>query len=137
MSDTKYHFSTEINVRDYELDSEGIVNNANYQHYLEHARHLFMQHAGYSFGEMVADGLTPVVSRVEINYKHSLRSGDTALCKIRLERKGVRFLFHQDIFNKATGEQAIGAIVTTVVLKNGMVTRGDMLAEKFAKYLND
>ena len=35
METTDYIFSLEIAVRDYELDSEGIVNNANYLHYLE------------------------------------------------------------------------------------------------------
>ena len=29
-----YVFSLEMQVRDYELDAEGIVNNANYLHYL-------------------------------------------------------------------------------------------------------
>ena len=32
----KYVYELEMSVRDYELDSEGIVNNANYLHYLEH-----------------------------------------------------------------------------------------------------
>ena len=31
----EYIFSLTLKVRDYELDSEGIVNNANYLHYLE------------------------------------------------------------------------------------------------------
>lgn len=31
------NFFLEFAVRDYELDFQGIVNNANYQHYLEHA----------------------------------------------------------------------------------------------------
>ena len=39
----EYIFSLEIPVRDYELDSEGIVNNANYLHYLEHTRHAFIK----------------------------------------------------------------------------------------------
>ncbi|MDD6687289.1 acyl-CoA thioesterase, partial [Sodaliphilus pleomorphus] len=35
----EYVFSVEIPVRDYELDAEGIVNNANYLHYMEYTRH--------------------------------------------------------------------------------------------------
>ena len=38
MDRDKYFFTLEIVVRDYELDSEGIVNNAVYLHYLEHTR---------------------------------------------------------------------------------------------------
>ena len=41
MTDTKYVYEREMEVRDYELDAEGIVNNANYLHYLEHTRHGF------------------------------------------------------------------------------------------------
>ncbi len=45
-------FSLEMKVRDYEVDSEGIVNNAVYLHYLEHTRHEFCQQAGLSFRQM-------------------------------------------------------------------------------------
>ena len=37
-----YIFETRMEVRDYECDIEGIVNNANYLHYAEHTRHLFL-----------------------------------------------------------------------------------------------
>ena len=33
-----YIYELEMKVRDYECDLQGIVNNANYQHYLEHTR---------------------------------------------------------------------------------------------------
>ncbi len=40
---SKYIFETKMEVRDYECDIEGIVNNANYLHYMEHTRHLFLE----------------------------------------------------------------------------------------------
>ena len=37
----KYIYELKMAVRDYECDLQGIVNNANYQHYTEHTRHMF------------------------------------------------------------------------------------------------
>lgn len=130
-----YVYELEMEVRDYELDSEGIVNNANYLHYLEHTRHLFCTANGLSFAEMQAKGLVPVLNKVEIEYKTPLRSGDRFVSKLWLERKGVRFIFHQDIF-KSTGELSVTAVVSCVCLENGRLDRGDMLAEVFEDFLS-
>ena len=72
----KYCYAMEFAVRDYELDSEKIVNNANYLHYMEHTRHSFCEEAGLSFTEMSRRGIMPVVRKIEIEYKSSLRGGD-------------------------------------------------------------
>ena len=53
-----------MKVRDYECDMQGIVNNANYQHYLEHTRHEFLQQAGTGFTDLREKGIEPVVSRI-------------------------------------------------------------------------
>ncbi len=131
-----YVFSLDIDVRDYELDSEGIVNNANYLHYLEHTRHAFCKMAGCSFAQMEADGIIPVLSRVEIDYKTPLRSGDTMTSCLWVEMRGVRFVFHQDIYNKDSGKLAVKALVSVVALENGVLTRGEKLAQAFSKYLS-
>ena len=46
---THYDFELRMKVRDYECDLQGIVNNANYQHYIEHTRHEFLLSRGISF----------------------------------------------------------------------------------------
>lgn len=130
----KYVYELEMSVRDYELDSEGIVNNANYLHYLEHTRHEFCSANGISFAEMQNRGIIPVLNRVEIDYKTPLRSGDRFVSKLWLERRGVRFVFHQDLF-KLSGETVVSAVVSCVCLENGKLDRGDMLAEIFKGFL--
>ena len=65
----KYIFTLPMKVRDYEVDAEGIVNNAIYLHYFEHTRHEFCEHAGMSFAQMHAQGIDPVLNRVEIDYR--------------------------------------------------------------------
>lgn len=86
----QYIYELPIKVRDYEVDAEGIVNNANYLHYLEHTRHEFCDGAGLSFREMHRLGLDPVVTRIEIRYHRSLGLGDTMVSKLNLtDRKSV------------------------------------------------
>ena len=135
MNDDKYIFTLEIAVRDYELDSEGIVNNAIYLHYLEHTRHAFVKREGIPFGSLTREGLVPVVRRMEIDYRLSLHSGDVMLSRLWIKRNGPRFIFHQDIFNKETGELVVAAVVTIVNMENGRINRGDELADRIAKYL--
>ena len=124
-----------MKVRDYEVDSEGIVNNANYLHYLEHTRHEFCTEAGFPFKKMQAMGLVPVLSRVEIDYKTPLVSDDLMLSRLWVEMVGVRFVFHQQIINKTTNAVAVNAIVSVVCLENGKLTRGEVYAEAFKNYL--
>lgn len=134
-TDSKYIFTLEMKVRDYEIDSEGIVNNANYLHYLEHTRHEFCSMAGFSFRKMQASGIIPVLNRIEVDYKTPLRSGDVMESRLWVEMKGVRFVFHQDIYNKVTGELSVKAVVSCVCLENGRLSRGEALAEAFKDYL--
>ena len=130
----KYCFMMEMEVRDYELDCEQIVNNAIYLHYMEHTRHKFCQDAGFPFYEMHRNGLDVVVRRVEIEYISSLRSMEKFMSCLSLERKGPRYIFHQDIV-KQDGEIAATADITVVVLRDGKISRGDELIEVFGKYL--
>ena len=135
MEQQRYIFTLEIAVRDYELDSEGIVNNAIYLHYLEHTRHAFVTQEGIPFGSLTREGLIPVVRRMAIDYYTPLRSGDVMLSRLWIEREGPRFIFHQDIYKKDSGEPVVKAVVTIVCLEDGRINRGDELAERISHYL--
>ncbi|MCH5228468.1 MAG: acyl-CoA thioesterase [Muribaculaceae bacterium] len=130
----KYSFEIELEVRDYELDCEQIVNNANYLHYMEHTRHKFCQEVGMPFIEMHKAGIDAVVRKIEIEYLSPLKSGDKFRSCIALERRGARFIFYQDLF-KLSGEKVSQAEVTIVVLKEGKLSKGEEIAEIFADYL--
>lgn len=130
-----YQFSLDIRVRDYETDSQGIVNNANYLHYLEITRHDFCEEAGTSFRAMQERGLDPVVRKIEIEYLNSLTMGDTMTSCLNMRREGARFIFDQNIYNASTGAPVVKAKVTVVCLQDGRLSRGDILADAFAAYL--
>ena len=125
-----YIYGLPLKVRDYEVDSQGIVNNANYLHYLEHTRHEFCQERGISFRDMQRAGIDPVVRKIGISYLTPLRLAEEMESKLWMERRGARFIFHQDIFN-AKGKEVVRALVHIVCLENGRISRGDTLAEAF------
>lgn len=132
----EYIFELVIKVRDYEVDSEGIVNNAVYLHYLEHTRHEFCEWAGMSFREMHSQGIDPVVRKAEIEYLHSLGLGDKMVSKLRIERRGPLYIFIQDIY-KPDGEVVVKARISVATIVNGRLTRGEELMPYFGKYVGE
>jgi len=124
-----------MKVRDYEVDSEGIVNNAVYLHYLEHTRHEFCESAGLSFHEMHSRGIDPVLSKVEIEYKTPLTLGASMVSKLAVSRKGPLFVFIQDIYTPG-GDIVVKAKVWVATLVNGKLSRGEVLFNHFKDYLD-
>lgn len=127
-------FELKMKVRDYEVDSEGIVNNACYLNYLEHTRHEFCEQAGLSFRSMRQQGMAPVVRHIEIDYISSLGLGQTFTSRLTIIRKGARFIFKQWIVDEEE-RPLVRAEVTIVNVINGKLTRGEELAQAFSQYL--
>ncbi len=131
----KYIYSVPFKVRDYECDLQGVVNNSVYQNYLEHARHEFLESIGANFKKLHDKGLDAMVSRVEIDYKKSLTSGDNFEVKIYIEQEGAKLIFFQDIYRTADNMLCAKGKVYTICLKNGKLTRGEIFKELFGEYL--
>lgn len=119
-----YLFEIELKVRDYECDIQGIVNNAVYQSYLEHARHEYLLSKAISFKELTAKGILVMVSRIEMDFKRSLTSGDTFAVKLRTERDGLKLLFYQDIYRLSDHALCLNAKVEVIAQINGKLNRG-------------
>lgn len=132
-----FTFQTEMKTRDYECDVQGVVNNANYQHYLEVTRHEFIQSIGESFQAWHDRGLDVMVSKITIHYKASLRGGEEFVSALNVRRQGVRYVFDQEIHRKNDGQLCVKAEVHCVCVLNGQLTRGDELEAMFAPYLQD
>ncbi len=95
---TDYIFEYEFEVRDYECDLQGIVNNANYQHYMEHARHRFIQTIDLDFADLTKRGIILVVAKAELQYKKALVSNDKFVCRLNVQKEGWRYVFYEDIY---------------------------------------
>ena len=121
-------FALDMKVRDYECDLQGVVNNANYQHYMEHTRHEFLESLGVNFGEMHEQGLDAYVYKVTINYRKSLRSGDSFTSMLSCRMKGAKLIFDQTILH-SSGELSASGEVEIVLVKDGVMTRGEFFKE--------
>ncbi len=120
MTETNHQYSLEFVVRDYECDLQGVVNNANYQHYLEHARHEFLVSKGVSFVQLHEEGIDLIVTKVEIDYKYPLKSRDKFIVRLNIQREGnARLVFNQDIYRMPDEKHVVHAKVTGVATKKG------------------
>ncbi len=118
----EYAFELTLKVRDYECDLQGIVNNANYQHYIEHTRHEYLLTRGVSFAELHARGIDAVVARLQMAFKTPLRSGDRFVSRLALRKDGLKIVFVQDIFRLPDLRPVLRSTVDTVCLVKGRLT---------------
>lgn len=128
-------FQYKMKVRDYELDAQGIVNNANYQHYYEVTRHEFLEFCGVSFQKLHDDGIDAIVSAISIKYKKSLVASDEFYCTINMEKKGIRYYFNQKIIRVSDKALCSEARVEVVCLINGKPAYPEIFDKIFEKYL--
>ncbi len=120
----KYIFELTDKVRDYECDLQGIVNNANYQHYFEHARHEYLLTKQVSFADLHDKGHDAVVARVETSYKVPLCSGDEYVSKLTVKKEGVKYVFQQAIYRKADNKLSVRGKAEIVLVVHGKLTAG-------------
>ena len=113
----KYVFETKMEVRDYECDIEGIVNNANYLHYMMHRK-----------------GVDAVVARMNLQYKTPLQCDDEFYSRLWLEKQGVRYVFHQDIYRASDERLCLKATVELVCLIQGKLGNSEDYDRAFEKY---
>jgi len=113
----EYAFKLEFKVRDSECDLQGVVNNAVYQNYLEHARHEFLLESGISFAALARKNINLVVVRAELDYRYPLRSGDRFWVGLNVQQVSrVRLDFLQDIYRFGDEKLILNAKITTTSL---------------------
>jgi acyl-CoA thioester hydrolase len=77
-----------LQVRTYECDSYGHVNNANYLNYLEFARYEHLKDIGCDYTKAVDEGYGVFIARIEIDYKKPAITDDALTIKTWPIKKG-------------------------------------------------
>jgi len=131
MEKRKEEYRLPFRVRDYECDLQGIVNNANYQHYLEHARHEYLLTLGLSFSGLHEEGIDFVVARIEMAFKTPLHSGDDFYVTVQMQKEGIRWVFYQNIYREPDQALVLKGKVDAVCLINGKLGDYKGLEEAF------
>ena len=131
----KYCYEARMEVRDYECDIEGIVNNANYLHYMEHTRHLFLKECGLSFADMHAKGVDAVVARMNLQFKTPLRCDDEFISRLALKKEGIRYVFYQDIYRAGDEQLCFKGVAELVSIVNGRLANSPDYDKAFEKWI--
>lgn len=114
-TNTTDDFTVSMEARDHECDIQGVVNNAHYQHYFEHARHRFLKDNGVDFAQLAKDGVNLMVQKIEIQYFAPLQAHDAFDVTVKVTPNGkVRYQFIQEIIHK-TSQKLMSRALTTVI----------------------
>ncbi|MDR9499383.1 MAG: acyl-CoA thioesterase [Hydrogenovibrio sp.] len=116
-------FQVSMQVRDYECDLQGVVNNAVYQNYLEHARHAFLHEQGIDFAALATEGVHLMLIRAELDYKAPLKPNDRFEVTVRMVAEGrTKAVFEQQIV-RDDGKLMVDARTIGVNTRNGRPAR--------------
>lgn len=108
-------YSFKIDVRGYELDSYGHVNNAVYISYTEQARWEILKEAGLleSFQER---DLLLVVTETNIRYMRELKLFDKVEIETNVKLEAPYLVFYHDINNESDNLKSAKAVIKTLLI---------------------
>jgi acyl-CoA thioester hydrolase len=128
-------FTTFLRVRHYEMDAQGHVNNAVYQHYLEQAAIEHSESLGYTFEHYQDLGGMFVMRRVSIDYLRPAFAGDTLAIRTWLaEMRGTRAIRRYEIRRQDEPDLLVTAEVLWVWVDRLSMRPKAIPAEMLASY---
>lgn len=122
-------FREVFEVRDNEVDIQGIVNNSHYMVYLAHARHKYVHKMGIDFSDYAARGLNLVLLSCNMNFKHALRPNNQfyVTCEMRPSESPIRFAFYQEIRLMENDKLVLNAEFVATCVNEKATTRAEKI----------
>lgn len=122
-------FSMELEVRDNELDAQGIVNNANYMIYLSHARHKHVHALGINFDDYAKKNQKLVVLGCTIKFKNSLLANDLFSVTSSIGRSEYpnQWVYNQDIKRTSDNKVILKAVFSSTCVNGETESEEDKL----------
>lgn len=107
----------------HDTDCGNVVYYANYLHYFEEARTLYMTEKGYSVAALMQRGLFFVVARQEVEYKFPVRYADEIEISTKIiEISPIKIVFENTITNQQGRLCTKGKTTLVCIDKTGMPT---------------
>ncbi|MFN0158239.1 MAG: acyl-CoA thioesterase [Bacteroidota bacterium] len=130
----KFRFKTQVRVRNYEIDWQGIVHNANYLLYCEVGRVAYLEHLGIKVDiNSIQHESKIVVARNEIDYLSTARFGETLDVHTRISSiKNTSFIF-EGILQEAETKRLVASNVSIHVWLNHRTNKPMTVPDDFRR----